>query len=270
MRSRRSAIAFVVFLAGSGGAPGTPPAAVRPGQEKAVTAPASPGNRAARALFARVVAGLGKSEKVAALRDVVVKATATVQTTQGEQKVAIVETTILPDRLRQDIDGPSGKMTSVVTPNAAFVATPAGIKDLPEATREERLRELSRSALNLARHPSDPKLSLSAAGKEKIGDVEAAVLDVDYDGAKVRWYVDPATGRIVRTRATSYARTGSAREPVTDYSDYRLVDGLFFAFRQETRLNGEKAQVVEVQEVQLNTSPDPKIFEKPAAAQPEK
>jgi hypothetical protein len=48
--------------------------------------------------------------------------------------------------------------------------------------------------------------------------------------------LDPATGRILRSRATATA--GQAIEFVTTYADFRTVDGLLVAFREGNWANG--------------------------------
>jgi zinc protease len=236
-----------------------------PGGQKKAAAPVSAGAReAGRALFAKVVEGLGGAQKVAAAKDVRVKGKATVKTPQGEMALTITQVTVFPDKMQQEIQAPFGEVTTVFTPQTAFMAGAMGTQDLPASAREEQAKDLARSPLILAQRAADPKLSVSAGGKEKIGEVEAAILDVSYNGVQTRWFVDPATGRILRTSHSATGQQGPT-EQVTDYSDFRNVDGLTFAFNQESKVNGEKAQSMTVEEVKINSNPDPKIFEKPAS-----
>ncbi len=50
---------------------------------------------------------------------------------------------------------------------------------------------------------------------------------------------------------------------VTDYSDFRTVSGVTFAFQHDISVNGEKSQSMTVEDVQLNAAPDASLFEKP-------
>ena len=138
---------------------------------------------------------------------------------------------------------------------------PPGHPGPSASAREDRAKDLSQSALVLAKRANDPKLDVVAAGKERIGEVEAAILDVNYGGAATRWFVDPSTGRILRASFT--ASGGQPGTRVIDYSDFRTVDGLVFAFKQEMSINGEKARSTTLDEVKVNTTLDPTIFEKP-------
>ena len=225
--------------------------------------PATPASAdAGKALLAKVVEGLGGAARVAAARDIRIKARTTVKTPQGDMALAITQTTVFPDKQQQQIEAPFGQVVTVFTPQAAFMSGAAGFQDLPASARDEQAKDIARSPLLVAQRAGDAKLKVSAAGKEKIGDTEASILDVTYDGVPTRWYVDPSTGRILRSSYSAEGPQGGTR--VSDYSDYRNVDGLFFAFKQETTINGEKAQSLAVEEVKVNTNPDPKIFERPA------
>jgi len=236
-----------------------------PGTEKkASAASASAGTKeAGRAIFAKVVEGLGGPQKVAAAKDVRIKGKATVKTPQGEMALSITQVTVFPDKVQQEIQAPFGEITTVFTREAAFMAGPMGSQDLPASAREQQAKDLARSPLILAQKAADPKLTVTPAGKEKIGDVETVLLDIAYDSVETRWFVDPATGRILRTKHSATGPQGPA-EHVTDYSDFRNVEGLMFAFKQESSVNGEKAQAMTVEEIKINSNPDPKIFEKPA------
>ena len=76
--------------------------------------------------------------------------------------------------------------------------------------KDELLKQVRRVPLLIAQKADDPKLVVSAAGTEKVGDVEARILDVAYDGASVRWFLDPTTDRILRTAHTSVGPQGKA------------------------------------------------------------
>jgi hypothetical protein len=174
-----------------------------------------------------------------------------------------VQTTmVFPDRISQQVDAPFGRMVMVATPSSAFLVGPNGAQDLPPAMRDELLRQVRRVPLLVAQRMDDPSLVVLAAGTEKIGDVNAKVLDVSYDGAIVRWYLDPATFRILRSTHTAAGPQGEARI-VSEYSDYRMVDGYPVAFHLEVSTNGEKDQVLSLEECKINPGVDAKVFDKP-------
>jgi hypothetical protein len=115
----------------------------------------------------------------------------------------------------------------------------------------------------VAQHAEDPKFVFAAGGSEKIGEVEAQILDVNADGAQVRWYVDPQTGHVLRTSAQTMGMGGPA-EQVIDYSGWKEVDGITLPFKLKITQGGKDAGTADIKEIQINPAVDPKLFEKPA------
>ncbi len=232
-----------------------------PGEKKAAATDAT--RAAGKALFAKTVAAMGGAARVGAVKDVTTKGKAAMKTPQGEMEIGVTAVLVFPDRIRQELQTPMGGITQVATPAGSFVVSPMGTQDLPGSQRDEMLKQVRRHPLFLGQKGEDPKLSASVGGTEKIGDVQAAVLDLSYDGQDVRWYVDPASGRLLRA---SYSGTGPGGPAtvVVDYSDYRPVDGLTLPFVQEISQNGQKIQTVKLEELRVNAGADPKAFEKPA------
>lgn len=232
-----------------------------PGEKKAAATDVT--KAAGKALFEKAASAIGPRAKVAAVKDVTTRGKVIMKTPQGEMELGVSTQVIFPDRIRSEIQTPMGGMTQVLGPAGAFIASPMGTQDLPVSMRDEMLKQLQRSPVFLAQKADDPKLTASVSGKEKIGDVEAQILEIAYEKVEVKWFVDPATGRLLRT---SHAGTGPAGPvtAVTDYSDFRAVEGLTLAFLQETSQNGQKAQTLKLEEIKLNSGFDPKAFEKPA------
>ena len=110
-------------------------------------------------------------------------------------------------------------------------------------------------------------MSVREAGTEKVGEVEARILELSVDGSDVRWFVDPASGRILRTTSRTMGPAGPA-EQALDYSDWRMVEGVAFAFKRTIKRDGEDAGAIELTDVKLNPEFDPKLFDKPAEVKP--
>jgi hypothetical protein len=177
--------------------------------------------------------------------------------------IEVEQVTAFPDQLWQKMTTPMGEMTVVISPAAAFMKSPMGSQDLPGAQKEDGLKELKRDPLLVAQHAEDPKFAFAAAGSEKIGDVEAQILDVNADGTQVRWYVDPQTGHVLRTSAQAMGMGGPA-ERIVDYSEWKEVEGISMPFKAKITHGGTDAGSQDIKEVQINPAVDPKLFEKPA------
>ena len=233
----------------------------RPGAAKATPAPSSSGG-GGKALMQKVVEGMGGIDRIRKIKSVRQKAAANVKTPQGEMAMDVDSIDVFPDRSRQVMKTPMGEMTMVMSPSAAFMGTPMGIRDLPASQKENMLKEMKRNPLYVARHFEEGAYTFSEGGMEKVGDVETRVLIVTADGSDVKWFIDPASGRILRTSSTSMAM-GSPAVQVTDFSDWKVIDGVPVAMKRTMTRNGEPGGTVEIKEFEINPVVDETIFVKP-------
>jgi len=278
MRSRRHLTASalgILFGAALASAQTPPPVTAAPAPAAspapaptAEPAPTKEQLAAGRAAFAKVVAALGGAEKVRTVKDVQTRGQVTAKTPQGDMTMEIQTAMVFPDKLAQQLDAPFGRLAMVATPTNAWVMGPNGPSDLPPQMRDELLKQVQRVPLWLAQKADDPKLSAAARGTEKVGNVQATVLDVAYGDMKVRWYVDPATGRIVRTYHTALGPNGNTVKISSDYSDYRLESGFPVAHRLEVTTDGERDQTLTLDECRINAGVDQKLFTKPPPPTP--
>jgi zinc protease len=234
-----------------------------PGQEKAVATDETKAK--GRELLKKAAAALGPPDTLAAVEDARMKGEVTMKTPQGEMAMKVDVVLAYPDRIYQQLRAPMGTVTMVLTPSGSFMSNPMGTQDMPGSMKEEMARGLRRNAIALARRASDPALEVSLAGQEKVGEVETAILDISDEGMEIRWFVDPESGRLLRASYQSIGPQGPGTR-VSDYSDFRSVEGLTLPFREEVTFQGEKAQTVVIEEIGLNTSPEPGLFERPVEA----
>jgi zinc protease len=235
-----------------------------PGMATAKKEGAAVSNAEGKALLAKIVASLGSEEKVRSVKSLRQKLSIDANTPQGEISLEGEQVVVFPDRIWQKLTTPMGEMTMVFSPAASFMTSPMGSQDMPASQSEEALNEIKRDPFVVAQHADDPKYTFSAGASEKIGEVEAKILDVYADGAEVRWFVDPQTGRILRAAWKSVGPAGPG-DVVADYADWKPVAGLTLPFKVTRTRSGEKEASVELKDVEINPSVDPKLFEKPEA-----
>jgi zinc protease len=236
-----------------------------PKSAAAAAAPAGASQlEAGKGLLAKVVQALGGEARLNALQSLSMDAT--VQTPQGEIRARQVF--VYPDKLRQELDSARGSMSVVVTPAAAFATMGPASQDLPGSMRQEITSDMKRNLIYIARHANDPSQTVSAVPGEKIGDVQTETLTVTNGGVTTQLDVDPATGRVLRTRYTSMRAAGPTPGPaqtVNELSDWRAVEGINFAFAYRRSENGEEVSNTKVNEIKVNPPIDPKVFAKPEA-----
>jgi zinc protease len=217
-------------------------------------------NAEGRALIAKVVQGMGGAEKLKTIKALRQKVSLTMQTPQGEFPLSGEQVTVFPDRAWQRMSSPMGEMTLVVTPETGFMKGAMGERDMPASRRDETLADLRRDPLYVAQHTDDPAFTFAAGGEEKVGDTTARILEVNAAGAPARWWVDEATGRILRTAAP--AGGPEPGERITENSAWKTIDGVTLPTHKVRTRGGEKESTIEILEVELNPTVDPKLFEK--------
>jgi zinc protease len=234
-----------------------------PGAAKAATATNSTG----QALMAKVVQAMGGAEKLRSVRAVRAKATILAKTPQGEFDIEMDAINVFPDQVWRKLATPRGDMTMVAAPNVAFLAAPQGTQDLPASQKAEMMKELRRDEVFVAQHADDPQFTFSASGTAKVGDVEAQLLDINANGAEARWFIDPQNGRILRTSAHIVDMAGPA-EQVLDFSEWKEFGGIPFATKIKITRDGQDGGSVDVEQIEINPTVDPNLFEKPAQKTP--
>ena len=191
--------------------------------------------------------------------------TLTRKTPQGDMPMSMHSTIVFPDHLHVDIQGPMGNITLVVSPDASFMAAGAmGTRELPESQKSEYLQQLKRDLIYIGQHASDPAFSFSAQGTEKVGDVNAQILEVRAEGFAVRCDIDPQSGRVLRESYRTMGQSGPSKGE-TDFDDWKTADGLTLPYLRKNKVNGEDSSSAQYTAIQINPTVDPKLFDKPVS-----
>jgi len=232
----------------------------QPGATNAAAPAAS--NPEGKALLAKVIEGAGGTAKLQAIKSVRQKSTITLKA-QGVS-VEAEETAVGDEKIHLKLNTPGGEMIMVATGQGGFMSMAAmgGTRDLPASQREDTLKGLKHEIWYVAQHADDPQFSFAAQGKEKIGDVEAAVLDINGAGDQLRWFIDPKTGHVLRAQFQGNSPTGPATQ-VAESSDWKTVDGVTVPFHEEISSNGQPSVSITVSSLEFNPQVDAKIFDKP-------
>lgn len=220
----------------------------------------SASNPEGKALAAKVAAAMGGLPKLQSIK------TMHVAMTEGEPgggAATPVDVTIaFPDSMHVDVTTPQGVLMMVASPNASFMAMAGRSRALPPEQKTDMLAQLHHDLVYIGQHADDPALTFSAAGTEKIGDVDAAILDIGGAVPWLRWYIDPKTGYILREKYKGMGQSGPF-DGETNLSDWRTADGLTMPYLHKNQQNGQETSVVEYKKIEWNPPADPKLFEKP-------
>jgi zinc protease len=231
--------------------------------DKDDTAKPAASNPEGKALAAKVAAAMGGLPKLQSIKTMHVS----IAESDGGSPPNPVEVTVaFPDRMHIDIQTPQGALAIVASPDAAFMSMAGmGTRSMPPDQTNEMLAQMHHDLVYVAQHVDDPTFTFTAAGTEKIGDVDAAILDIGGAIPWVRWYIDPKTGYILREQYKALGQSGPF-DGETNLSDWRTVDGLTMPYQHENKQNGQQTSTAEFKKIELNPTVDPKLFVKPAEA----
>jgi zinc protease len=238
-----------------------------PPEAKSEAKPAAASNPEGKALAAKVATAMGGLPKLQSIKTMHVNMA---ETGSGEPPSPVDVYLAFPDSMHVEMQIPQGRLTIVASPNSAFMAIPGmGSRAMPPAQKTEMLSELHHDLVYVAQHVDDPAFTFTAAGTQKIGDVDASILDIGGAIPWVRWYIDPKSGYILREQ---YKGTGQAGQfdGETDLSDWRADDGLTMPRLHQNKQNGQQTSLAEFKKIEINPPLDPNLFEKPAETSPEK
>ena len=224
-------------------------------------------NAEGKALAAKVAAAMGGLPKLQSIKTIHVNIA---ESDGGGPPNPVDVTLAFPDRMHVDVQTPQGSLTIVATPDDAFMSMAGmGTRSMPPAQKNEMLAQLHHDLVYVAQHVDDPAFTFTAAGTEKIGDVEAAILDIGGAIPWVRWYIDPKTGYILREKYKAMGQSGPF-DGESNLSDWRTVDGLTMPYKHQNKQNGQETSNAEFKKIDLNPAVDPKLFAKPAEAPADK
>jgi len=220
--------------------------------------PPTGSNAEGKAAIERLTQAFGGSAKVNAVKTMSQSVTVTGQ----GQDIKIEQLIVYPDKQAQIITTPQGVVREVVTPTVAFVVMGSQLQDLPATPRSSAEAALKVDFINVLQHVSDPKYTFIATGKEKLGDVEATVVEVNADGAQTRWWIG-ADGKLLQEESSILGQAGPTIQRLK-YSDWKAFGGLQYPAKFEIfDATGKPRAVLNLITMEVNGTLDPKVFEKP-------
>ncbi len=219
-------------------------------------------NSEGTALLQKVTEFTGGKAKIDAVRAVREVTSVSRDTPQGVMDMEVESTVEFPDRHRAVMKMPMGEVTVVMTPDAGFMLLPGmGTRELPSSQRDAARTESKQDLLTILKHPE--KYTFAVTGTEKIGSVDTKILEVSSDGDTVKFFVDPASGKVLRK--VSRARGPMAQgDQVTDFSAWGTFGGITVPTAFTTSAGGKQVASGKLTAMEINPVLDPKIWEKPA------
>jgi len=210
-------------------------------------------NAEGRAAIDRLAEALGGKARVDAIKSM--RQVVTMQ--QQGQEVKIDQSIVYPDKQAQKISLPQGELLQVVTPTAAFMSMASQTRELPPSERSSEINALKRDFINVIQHAGDPNFAFAASGKEKLGEIETTIVDVNADGARTRWWI-ATDGRLLQEQFSEGPQTLTMQ-----YSDWKDYGGLRYPAKFVMSGDPQSEFSMTLDQLEINPAIDPKLFEKP-------
>ena len=234
-----------------------------PGMKQEESAKVTGSNPEGKELAAKVINAMGGEAKFASIKSIKSDATQLRKTPQGEFTMQLQSTIVFPDHLHAELQTPQGTIQITVTPDAGSMSMGSmGTRAMPAEQLAETLAQIKRDPIFIAAHWKDPDVFFQAGGTEKVGDVEARIVEVSVGGTQIRWFVDPSNGHILKETYPTLGQGGPVQGE-TAMEEWKTIDGLTLPLLRKNKQNGEDTSQTEYKKIEINPQVDPKIFEQP-------
>jgi zinc protease len=240
-----------------------PPPGVKSEESEKPTTSNAEGKELAR----KVIAAMGGESKFAGIKAVKSQFTLTRKTPQGDFPMQMETTVVYPDHLHAELQTPRGVMKVTVTSEGGFLTMEGmGTQPMPADQKSETLEQIKRDPIFIASHWNDPDVFFQAGGTEKVGDIEARIVDVNAAGASIRWFVDPSNGHILKETYPTVAQSGPVQGE-TMMDDWKTTNGLTLPRLRKNKQNGQDTSQADYKTIEVNPTVDPKLFDRPAGTE---
>ena len=209
-------------------------------------------------MLARAIERKGGLERLRAVRSL--EADATIVLEGGSTVVETKTQIAYPDKYRVEAETAGARVTHVYAMGEAWIETPAGIRGAPDFLRDEAAAAVSRDLISLLLRAWDGRAKVATARAGASGLQALRITPANRPDVVV--YFDPATADVVRLEYDRSGPDGPIAE-IEDLSDYRVVDGIRFAFRAMTTTTGGNKVERRLKAIRVNGTLDPALFQRP-------
>ena len=225
---------------------------------------ASEGDMAkAKEVVAMAVEAYGGLEKLQAVKNIVIEASASANSPMGPMNLDVKGYQVYPDKLRQDIKLPQGEMSYAFDGTSGFALTPMGPQPLPPEMTASMKDGIFREPIWLLAGLMQDGSSIQYAGTEDVMEKSAAVVLVPQPSGEVlKVFISEETHYIVKMEFRE-TEQGVVVNKETLLDDYRDVDGVKMPHHIQQNVEGELFTETRISSVTLNAELDESLFQEP-------
>ena len=201
----------------------------------------------------KLLGTFGTADKIASLTATRYVATSVITNASGTKTNRLERITLWAGSIRATLQPPTGEgSTVVVTPDFNYMISGKMTSLIPAPTLQELQNSFRLDPLYIAKHREEYRCV--SAGTEQIGALATNKLKIASSAVEGQFNQDAATGRLVRISLNN-----ASGPTITDYSDWRIVDGISVPFKRHFVSSAATSDVT-VSDYQTNPSIDPSWF----------
>ncbi|MBN2226651.1 MAG: insulinase family protein [candidate division Zixibacteria bacterium] len=183
---------------------------------------------------------------------------------QGDISMGVSELTVYPDKTRQEINTPMGKMVTVSTADGGWMQQGSQVMEMGSEELESGKEEDFRSTMRLFRELDDPKFQAVYVATEEFNGKTADILNLkslegDYS---FKLALDAETHMPLGQMYFGETMMGPANLTV-QVGDYREINGVKVPFSVSILADGKKTMQMTVKDCQINPDIPAGAFDKP-------
>ena len=208
------------------------------------------------------IAALGGKEKLASLKTAKITSSLDMQ----GMKLPIVVTVVNNKSVRSEVTFQGMSQVSAMSDGSGWYISPFQGKTEPEKMNEEMLREskeqsdLSGPLFNYKEKGNQVEL----VGKEEMEGTDVFKLKVTLASGNISYQYIDATSFLMLKETKKQKFQDKEVESETLFSNYKMIDGINFAYAIEIRQAGESTgKMMTIENVELNLKVDDSIFKMP-------
>ena len=217
----------------------------------------------AKEILAAAVEAHGGLEKLQAVKNIVMEASASANTPAGPMQVEGKSYYVYPDKFRQDMKMPQGETVYVFDGISGFVLMPMGVQPIPPQMANTFKDAVFREPLWLLTNLSQNDIPIQYAGTEDVqGKPTSILLLPQPSGEMMRLFVSEDTHYIVKI-AYPDSSQGITVNRETLLNDYRDVDGVKVAYHAVQNVEGQLFSESRATRITLNAELEESLFQEP-------
>ena len=213
-------------------------------------------------LIQKALEAVGGAQTVDQLQTMEQTSSVTAKMPQGEFELKSHMLVVFPDRYAQEVTLPGGVMTSVYTPEQAFVKTARGVQPAPDAVKSEWRKNLYRDVLGLLKSRNKQGFQAWTVGRGQADGKDVELVRIELDGDPITVGIEPESGRMLQMGYRGTDFTGTPGDMIVTLSDFRPTDRLILPFAATATFNGQPSMEIKFEKIAVNVPVDEKLFAK--------